>query len=323
MKKLEYEPSDSMQTYLWALVLPLMLSLIISLFLQGSETITTPEGKEIFAVTEKVWFVCVLRACTALLLVGLFFVYSKTKNVQALKASGLTQKSNYLNIAICAVLGIGICYLCSPIISLLSNLFSQIGIPVQTEIDIPLSSFGYYALAVLMIGILPAITEELVFRGIIFNGLKKCGKWTAILLSAVMFSLMHANVPQFPFTFILGVVLGLVMWETGALWLCMILHFFNNFTVLTSMYISAITGGGESVTNISVVTVLLSILMFALAILLVYLAIFLIKKIGKKSECAPNAETITPKKSIFGFREIVFLSLGIGVAVGLTIIKTI
>lgn len=274
MKNLQYQPKDSAIVYFWALLIPLVLSVIISMFLYGSPVDT--DGQ--YLILKEVWFVCLLRVLSAGLLIGLFFIYSKRQKIDFIKASGIKKKTNYINIALCIILGIGLVYFTAPIINIVSYLISLTGIDIQTGIDMPLTGIGDLVLALLMIALLPAISEELIYRGIIFNGLKKWGKWPAILLSALLFCLMHGAVEQFTYTFILGIVLGYLMWETGALWLCMLVHFVNNAVVLISMYVAP----ASALLAPSLVDILLAFGMLALSIGLVILVFFIMKKLKKK-----------------------------------------
>ena len=289
MKRTEYKPYDSGMVYVWALLLPLVISVVISFCLYGSPTQTGTNGKEYYVIAKETWFLCFYRFLLAGLLVGLFFIYNKARKIDGFSACGIKQKSNYFNIAICAVLGIGAVYLFSPFITLLTSLMANAGLTIQTDIDLPLDNFGYYMLSLFLIGVLPAITEELIYRGIIFNGLKKWGKWPAILLSALAFSLMHGNFAQLPYTFILGIILGFIVWQTGALWLSMITHFFNNATVITSMYINKQNGVAETVpTSYSTSEILITILMLLLAVGFVVLIFYLLTKTTKKAKIAEN-----------------------------------
>lgn len=288
MKRLDYQPNDSAMVYIWALILPLLTSLIISICAYGSPTDT--DGT--YLIFKETWFLSLLRILSAGLLVGLFFVYNKTKKISGFKASGLTTKTNYLNIAFCIILGIGIVYFTAPAITLVTYLISLTGINIQTGIDLPLNTGWDFLLSLFLIGLLPAVTEELIYRGMIFKGLKKWGKWPAILLSALAFCLMHGSVEQFTYTFLLGIVLGYIMWETNALWLCMIVHFCNNAMVLTSLFISTQTGTSTALpTAISGLDIVYAVVMLAIAVGLVVLIFYLMKKLKAKTAGSAGLKT--------------------------------
>ncbi len=77
--------------------------------------------------------------------------------------------------------------------------------------------------------VVPALCEELLFRGAIFSALLPYGKTTAVLVSAVLFGLMHQNIAQIFYTTMAGVVLGVLCARSGSIWAGVLLHFFNNF----------------------------------------------------------------------------------------------
>lgn len=65
---------------------------------------------------------------------------------------------------------------------------------------------------------LTPILEELVYRGVIFTRIRrKQGLWAGVFLSAFIFGLMHFNVVQFVYAFLLGVVLAIFMDRCGNL----------------------------------------------------------------------------------------------------------
>lgn len=74
------------------------------------------------------------------------------------------------------------------------------------------------------------LLEEIIFRGIIMKGLINKGwqPWKAILLSSVVFGIVHGNPWQFVGAVLLGCVLGLVYLKTKSLLMPILLHAFNN-----------------------------------------------------------------------------------------------
>jgi hypothetical protein len=84
-------------------------------------------------------------------------------------------------------------------------------------------------LALLAIGILAPIAEELLFRGAIYNLIKdSVGKYIALLVSSVLFALIHLNIYQASYTLFIGLFLGIVLMKTGSLWLPIIFHIVYN-----------------------------------------------------------------------------------------------
>ena len=82
----------------------------------------------------------------------------------------------------------------------------------------------------------PAFAEEFLFRGVIYGNLRPFGKTQAILISSILFALMHQNVGQFFYTFVGGIAMALMYELTGTLWCSILFHLFNNeLAVLTKV----------------------------------------------------------------------------------------
>lgn len=80
------------------------------------------------------------------------------------------------------------------------------------------------------IAILPAISEELFFRGVLFRlSAKRYKNLVApILISALFFTILHGNVYGMPAIFIDGIILAVIYYLTGSLWCSILAHFVNN-----------------------------------------------------------------------------------------------
>ena len=80
----------------------------------------------------------------------------------------------------------------------------------------------------IQIAVLPAIFEELYVRGAVFSFSKKYGKTFAIFASAILFSVIHLNITQSVFAFLMGILLSLLVVKSKSLIPSMLLHFINN-----------------------------------------------------------------------------------------------
>lgn len=75
----------------------------------------------------------------------------------------------------------------------------------------------------------PGICEELLFRGLAFRPIeKKLGPKKAILITAVLFGIMHLDIVRLLPTVLLGLVMGTVAYASGSIFPVMILHILNN-----------------------------------------------------------------------------------------------
>lgn len=81
----------------------------------------------------------------------------------------------------------------------------------------------------LTLAMLPAVCEELAFRGFIFGGLlRKQGIVRAIIVSSLFFGFTHAVLQQSIAASLMGVVLGLIAWRTGGVFCTILVHAVNN-----------------------------------------------------------------------------------------------
>lgn len=124
--------------------------------------------------------------------------------------------------------GIGFCYVANISVSLLQTKFEGILPFVQNDIELPNGILGFI-LSVLSVAVAPALIEELLFRGAIMGTLLKFGKGFAVFTSAFLFALVHGNLVQIPFAFLVGLVIGALVIETNSIWTGVIIHFANNF----------------------------------------------------------------------------------------------
>ena len=95
------------------------------------------------------------------------------------------------------------------------------------EITNPLAetfSIGNLAVDAIFIGILFPILEELLFRKILCQRLLPIGEKKAVIISAAVFGLIHGNLYQFAYAFLIGLVLGYVYVKTGRLIYPIICH---------------------------------------------------------------------------------------------------
>ncbi len=84
-------------------------------------------------------------------------------------------------------------------------------------------------IAIIAGSVLPAFLEEFALRGVTLGAARRHGSGFAIIVSALIFSLMHGNLVQIPFAFVMGLYLGFAVEKTGSIWVGIILHLINNF----------------------------------------------------------------------------------------------
>jgi len=101
-------------------------------------------------------------------------------------------------------------------------------------------SFGQFALAFIVIGVLPGIGEELVFRGMLQPELQRAtgNIHAAIWISAIMFSAIHLQFFGFVPRVLLGVLFGYLYFWSGNIVIPMVAHFINNGFQVVMLYLN-------------------------------------------------------------------------------------
>lgn len=85
---------------------------------------------------------------------------------------------------------------------------------------------------VLAFAVLPAATEEFLFRGIVIGEYERYGAFVAVIASALMFAMSHFSLARFPVYLFSGIVLALATYTTRSVAASVIIHALNNAEVL-------------------------------------------------------------------------------------------
>ena len=164
---------------------------------------------------------------------------------------------------------------------------------VVTEQFLKADSIGEFTLNFVMIAIIPAIGEELLFRGVLqklFSNWTKNVHW-GIFITAFLFSAVHMQFLTFLPRFFLGVVFGYLLVWTQSLWVPILAHFFNNGLAVIVSYLSQKQSIDTDIENIGQSNNFFWLSLFNL--LIVFVLLFFIYKFetslkSKKSENNAN-----------------------------------
>lgn len=114
----------------------------------------------------------------------------------------------------------------------LSFLYEQLGIEMDENTQQIITSMMKEPWGYVAVGILAPLAEEVVFRGAILRTLlgimSKKNHWVAIMISAAIFGIVHANLAQFINALLMGLLLGWMYYRTGSLVPGILLHWVNN-----------------------------------------------------------------------------------------------
>ena len=126
-------------------------------------------------------------------------------------------------------------------------------------------------LLMIAVGIFPGFTEEIFFRGIIERRfLRTFSPVKAILLSSLIFGIMHLNPWQAVIAFLNGLFTGWLYWRYRSIWLCMFIHAYYNIlvTLLPLPYDNVISNFGN-IWHFPFWFIILGVILFVLGLLMV------------------------------------------------------
>ncbi|MBQ8426451.1 MAG: CPBP family intramembrane metalloprotease [Clostridia bacterium] len=191
----------------------------------------------------------------------------------------------------------------------IAEVFIGWGANIKSPLDEITIDLGKLIVFSITVALLPAISEELFFRGIILNSLSGVKQVYAVLISALCFALYHCSVAQLVYQFIYGVALGFLFITVKSVLPCIIAHFANNFSVLLLRYL-----------KVEINLYSLTIIMIGVACLAVFSAlVYLLLKKGKKQEKEIKTEKGEITRFFFPyamFAIIICVALAIGSLVG-------
>ncbi|MGL5648378.1 MAG: lysostaphin resistance A-like protein [Clostridium sp.] len=154
----------------------------------------------------------------------IYIVITKQKVKDVLKLNKLSLRQ--------VVLVILLGFVCIPF----SGVFGRISsIFFKNTIDVFIGEIANtpYLILLLLIAVMPAITEEVSLRGVVLSNYEEKGNLKCAIMGGILFGLFHLNAHQFIYTTALGVVLVYAVRVTGSLYSSMLIHFIVNGTSIT------------------------------------------------------------------------------------------
>lgn len=130
--------------------------------------------------------------------------------------------------------------------------------------DVPSTIIMYMSVAVA-----PAFAEEFLFRGVFYANLRPFGRTQAVLISSLLFALMHQNIGQLFYTFVAGIAMALMYELTGSIWCSVFFHLLNNQMAVLSEVINYGWYGEASLPYLTILDAILLLLGIISIVLLV------------------------------------------------------
>ena len=93
------------------------------------------------------------------------------------------------------------------------------------------------ATSLIAIALIPCIFEESVYRGLFYNEYRKVSPIKGMLVSALLFGLLHGNINQCSYAIVMGLIFALVIEATDSILSTMIMHFIINANSVVALYL--------------------------------------------------------------------------------------
>ncbi len=175
--------------------------------------------------------------CTFVPFALAFFIMRPDERESAAKFGAPVSKA-MLPIAI--VIGMLACTIGDFSTSFITSTIEGLGFKLSGGDGTAINDIPSLVLGIINIALLPAFIEEFSLRCVIMQPLRRYGDTFAIVMSSLVFALMHGNMIQIPFAFIVGMAIGYLVISTGTVWTGIIIHFLNNFWSVFITYLLAV-----------------------------------------------------------------------------------
>lgn len=232
------------------------------------------------------------------------FFYAKICHKNAFKHLGFIKMPSVQQLAIV----FAIMFFALFIVGALAEIWQQIPFPKDWQLKFKAAEEMYskqmqvmarmnnvwdYIISLSIVALLPAIFEEVIFRGALQNLLSRWLKapvW-AIIITAIVFSAVHGSYDGFVPRFVLGFILGWLFYRTGNIWVSIAAHFINNGIGITMLYFYSKPG---KPTDLSKIDERFPIWLGAVAVIAVIALLYAFDKVSKDEINRPGQESLFP-----------------------------
>lgn len=195
------------------------------------------------------------------------FVYVKSTSEEKKKITAFEKPNDKKMLILAVFAGLAVC-LCSNFIgNFILGIFSTFGVEFSSGMEnAPQANSALaYISAIFSYAVIPALVEEFAFRGVVLQPLRKYGDKFAIVISSVIFALMHGNMVQAPIAFVAGLALGYFCIITESIWTSIAIHFANNlFSTLSTFYFDKHPEESMTVGNVLYYIILISVIVIGI-----------------------------------------------------------
>ncbi len=159
----------------------------------------------------------------------LYTLFVSKSAKQTLSDAGF-KKISLKTVLICFLLGITLYFVNNFVATFFQNLIALLGYETIGSSTTVAIDYKFYLTEFVLSTILPGFCEEFLHRGLLLNANKNTGNTRyCLIISSLLFGLMHLSIKQFFYAAILGALMGYVDIKADSIYPSMIMHFCNNF----------------------------------------------------------------------------------------------
>ena len=200
----------------------------------------------------------IIQILTYALPIALYGLIFGNISIKRMRLSAPTALSVPMQILLAVILLLGT--------SLISMLSVRLGFSAPSE-SISSGIGAPSVLVLLIFAIVPAVCEEIVFRGVIMSSFEPCGVFTAVTATSVLFAAAHMSLEDFPVYFFASLILCFVAYVSRSVIASIIVHSVYNISVLAlGDYINGVAAHLESFSLLFIVLLFTLWLLAAVAL---------------------------------------------------------
>lgn len=223
MKRDYFTKADASKTYFLVLIVQLAVMIAFAL-IPGSFVASLSDG----------WHFVYLLLSSLILEMAILtavIIFNNKKKIDTFSAIEFKTKTDWVSALIGALISALALFLTFHFFNYIDSAFASLGLNKGAS-SYTLNTWPKFLASTIVLALVPAFVEEIVFRGTLLHGLKQYTMIGAVLLSSVCFAFFHLSVFQLFYQLYLAIAFALVVCFTQDIKLSMIMHFTNNFLVV-------------------------------------------------------------------------------------------
>ena len=124
----------------------------------------------------------------------------------------------------------------TPAINFVNAISRMFSVAAINDTMLNITQNNSYLFALFCVAFVPCVMEEIVYRGLFYQGYRRVNPLGAAFLSAFLFGVLHGNLNQFCYAFVMGIIFAFVIEATDSILSTMIIHFIMNGWSITLLY---------------------------------------------------------------------------------------